>query len=117
MEQELTAEPETLGIVAIIPMKPLADSKTRLSRNFTKEEREDLALGMLKRVIGALRAAAVTGPAPNGGLNLSGYPEVPGCASDWSSGPVYRPQVERWRKIPTRHSRFSRAAGNSTAAI
>ena len=55
----MTAEPETLGIVAIIPMKPLADSKTRLSRNFTKEEREDLALGMLKRVIGALKAAAV----------------------------------------------------------
>ena len=50
-------------------------------------------------------------------FELDGYPEVPGCASDWSLGPVYQPHGERWRKIPTRHSRFSRAAGNSTAAI
>ena len=52
-------ELESSGVVAIIPMKPLADSKTRLSRKFTKEEREDLALGMLKRVIGALKSASV----------------------------------------------------------
>ena len=59
MEQELPEEQEASSVVAIIPMKPLADSKTRLSRKFTKEEREDLALGMLRRVIGALKAAAV----------------------------------------------------------
>ncbi len=52
-------EQESSSVVAIIPMKPLADSKTRLSRKFTKEEREDLALGMLKRVIGALKSASV----------------------------------------------------------
>ena len=53
------SDPEDAGIVVIIPMKPLADSKSRLSKNFTREEREDLALGMLRRVIGAVKAASI----------------------------------------------------------
>ena len=45
--------------IAIIPMKPLADSKTRLSRKFNPEQRADLSLGMLRRVIMAVRAASI----------------------------------------------------------
>lgn len=54
-----SSDPETAGIIAIIPMKPLSDSKSRLSKNFSKEEREDLALGMLRRVIGSVKAASI----------------------------------------------------------
>ena len=50
---------ETSGITIIIPMKPLSDSKSRLSKNFSREEREDLALGMLRRVIGAVQASSI----------------------------------------------------------
>ena len=50
---------EAAGITVIIPMKPLSDSKSRLSKNFSREEKEDLALGLLRRVIGAVKAASV----------------------------------------------------------
>ena len=46
-------------VTAIIPMKSLDDSKSRLSRRFSRPERADLALGMLRRVISAVRAASV----------------------------------------------------------
>ena len=36
-------------------MKPLADCKTRLSRTLTAEERSDLVIGMLRRVIMAIK--------------------------------------------------------------
>ena len=52
-------EQESPAPIAIIPMKPLADSKTRLSRKFTPEQRGDLSLGMLRRVIMAVRAASI----------------------------------------------------------
>lgn len=47
------------SIVPIIPMKPLADCKTRLSRTLTAEERSDLVIGMLRRVIMAIKGASV----------------------------------------------------------
>ena len=50
---------ESPSVIAIIPMKPLVESKTRLNRSFTREQRADLALGMLARVISAVRGAAV----------------------------------------------------------
>ena len=40
-------------------MKPLADCKTRLSRTLTAEERGDLVIGMLRRVLMAIRGASV----------------------------------------------------------
>ena len=40
-------------------MKPLADSKTRLSDRLTPDQRGDLAIGMLRRVLEAVRGAAV----------------------------------------------------------
>ena len=58
MEQEY-GEQESPSPIAIIPMKPLADSKTRLSRKFTPEQRGDLSLGMLRRVIMAVQAASI----------------------------------------------------------
>ena len=47
------------SIIPIIPMKPLADCKTRLSRQLTAEERGDLVIGMLRRVIMAIKGASI----------------------------------------------------------
>ena len=47
------------SIIPIIPMKPLADCKTRLSRTLTAEERGDLVIGMLRRVIMAIKGASI----------------------------------------------------------
>lgn len=47
------------SVVPIIPMKPLADCKTRLSRRLTEEERGDLVIGMLRRVLMAVRGASI----------------------------------------------------------
>ena len=50
---------ESQNVIAIIPMKPLAQGKSRLARSLTEEQRADLALGMLRRVILAIKAASV----------------------------------------------------------
>ena len=47
------------GVIPIIPMKPLADCKTRLSRGLTAEERGDLVIGMLRRVLLAIKGASL----------------------------------------------------------
>ena len=39
-------------------MKPLSGSKSRLSKDFSRQDREQLALGMLFRVINALKSAS-----------------------------------------------------------
>jgi 2-phospho-L-lactate guanylyltransferase len=54
-------ERESPGIVAVIPMKPLTDSKTRLAKHLSTEQRGDLVIGMLRRVIMALQSASVDG--------------------------------------------------------
>ncbi len=41
------------GIVAVVPMKPLSQSKTRLAGVLSKQERADLSLAMFGRVVGA----------------------------------------------------------------
>ena len=46
-------------VIPIIPMKPLADGKTRLSRYLTKEQRAELTLGMLRQVIIAIKGASL----------------------------------------------------------
>ena len=46
-------------VVPIIPMKPLAEGKTRLGRQFSQSERADLAAGMLQRVISAIKGASI----------------------------------------------------------
>ena len=50
---------ESQNVIAIIPMKPLAQGKSRLAQSLTEEQRADLALGMLRRVILAIKAASV----------------------------------------------------------
>ena len=50
---------ESPGVIAVIPMKPLTDSKTRLAKTLSAEQRGDLAIGMLQRVIMALQSASV----------------------------------------------------------
>ena len=47
----------TPTVVPLVPMKPLADCKTRLSRVMTVQDREDLTMGMLRRVLLAIRGA------------------------------------------------------------
>ena len=46
-------------VVPIIPMKPLAEGKTRLGRQFNQSQRADLTLGMLQRVISAIKGASI----------------------------------------------------------
>ena len=50
---------EGLGAIAIVPMKPLAGSKTRLSDRLTPEQRGDLTIGMLRVVLEAIKGAAI----------------------------------------------------------
>ena len=50
---------EQSSVTAIVPMKPLADGKSRLSRYLTPEQRGDLAIGMLRRVIMAIQGASI----------------------------------------------------------
>ncbi len=45
------------GVVAVVPMKPLSSSKTRLARQLTGQERADLTIGMLRHVLRATREA------------------------------------------------------------
>ena len=52
-------ELEAPGVTAVIPMKPLTDSKTRLAKKLSPQQRGDLAIGMLRRVIMALQSASV----------------------------------------------------------
>ena len=46
-------------VIPIIPMKPLAEGKTRLGRQFSQSQRADLAAGMLNRVISAIKGASI----------------------------------------------------------
>ncbi len=50
---------EPTNVIAIVPMKPLAQGKSRLSQTLSAEQRADLALGMLRRVVLAIKAASV----------------------------------------------------------
>ena len=52
-------EEEAYSVTAVVPMKPLSDSKTRLARKFSNEQRGDLAIGMLRRVIMAIQATSI----------------------------------------------------------
>ena len=45
--------------IPIIPMKPLAEGKSRLGRQFSAAQRADLTAGMLRRVILAIRGASI----------------------------------------------------------
>ncbi|PKB82388.1 MAG: 2-phospho-L-lactate guanylyltransferase [SAR202 cluster bacterium Io17-Chloro-G9] len=48
------------SFIAIVPMKPLADSKTRLAQRFSPAQRGSLALGMLDHVISAIKDASIS---------------------------------------------------------
>ena len=50
---------EPTNVIAIVPMKPLSQGKSRLSQSLSAEQRADLALGMLRRVVLAIKAASV----------------------------------------------------------
>ena len=47
------------NVIAIVPMKPLSDSKSRLSRVLTKDQRAEITLGMLRRVLKAISGASI----------------------------------------------------------
>ncbi len=46
-------------IIAIVPMKPLAEGKSRLAQTLSPEERANISIGMLRRVLVALRGASI----------------------------------------------------------
>ena len=50
---------EEYDITAIIPMKPLSDGKSRLAKALSPEERANISIGMLKRVLSALSGASI----------------------------------------------------------
>ena len=50
---------EAKNVIGIIPMKPLSRGKSRLAQTLTAEERADLALGMLRRVVLAIKSASI----------------------------------------------------------
>ena len=50
---------ESHSFIPIIPMKPLSEGKTRLARHLTEDQRAELAAGMLRRVIAAIKGAAI----------------------------------------------------------
>ena len=50
---------EANNVIAIIPMKPLSEGKSRLSQDLTANQRADLVLGLLRRVIVAIRGAGI----------------------------------------------------------
>ncbi len=50
---------ESRNVIGIVPMKPLSQGKSRLAQTLSAEQRADLALGMLRRVVLAIKAAAV----------------------------------------------------------
>ena len=47
------------GMTAIVPMKPLADSKTRLADVLSTDQRGALVLGMLRQVLTAVRETCI----------------------------------------------------------
>ena len=47
------------NIAGIIPMKPLSEGKSRLSRDLTADERASISAGMLRRVLVALGGASI----------------------------------------------------------
>ena len=55
-ELESSANP---AVLPVVPMKPLSECKTRLSRVMSPQDREDLTIGMLRRVLLAIRGADV----------------------------------------------------------
>ena len=52
-------EAGTQQVIPIIPMKPLAESKTRLAGAISDVQRRDLVMGMLGRVITAVKGASM----------------------------------------------------------
>ena len=54
-----TASNQECDIIAIIPMKPLTEGKSRLAKTLSPDERASISFGMLRRVLIALRGACV----------------------------------------------------------
>ncbi len=50
---------EAENVIAIIPMKPLSEGKSRLGQTLSAEQRADLAVGMLRRVVKAIQEASI----------------------------------------------------------
>ncbi len=51
--------PDLPTFIPIIPMKPLSEGKTRLAQQLTVDQRAELAAGMLRRVIAAIKGASI----------------------------------------------------------
>jgi 2-phospho-L-lactate guanylyltransferase len=51
---------EESNVIAIVPMKPLSNGKSRLARTLTEDQRAEITLGMLRRVLKALNGASIS---------------------------------------------------------
>ena len=59
--------PHEASVTVVVPMKPLSESKTRLSDHLDSEERAELSAVMLASVLGTLRDSRVSGTVVVGG--------------------------------------------------
>jgi len=50
---------ESRNVIAIVPMKPLSQGKSRLAQTLTARQRADLAMGMLRRVLLSIKSASI----------------------------------------------------------
>ena len=73
------------GIIAIVPMKPLSEGKSRLARALSAEERARISLGMLFRVLSAVRGAGLDSVWVVGGMNVSGNWRATSEGRGWRS--------------------------------
>ena len=55
----MTNSNQAYDIVAIVPMKPLSQGKSRLARTLSPEQRANISIGMLRRVLIALKGASI----------------------------------------------------------
>ena len=54
-----TSSKQEYDIIAVIPMKPLSAGKSRLAKTLSPDERASISIGMLRRVLLALRGASI----------------------------------------------------------
>ena len=91
MEQkgQLSGMPPS-GIIAIVPMKPLASAKSRLAKDLTDDQRMALSANLLRQVLSVLREplAGTQDASPVGEIQVVGGDETirkvsESCGADW----------------------------------
>ena len=58
-QRRVAVSNQEYDIIAIIPMKPLTEGKSRLAQTLSPEQRANISMGMLRRVLTALKGAFI----------------------------------------------------------